>query len=716
MKHHNRHGKEGVALLTVSLFIMLSVLILGALSIRVVTQKRHVDQYVLYKRCFQGLHSGSVQGVAGIENGTGGNVGLGSWTAPTPDPGEELESIVLPTFESDGVAPVQIPSMPEIEYMSFTQDWAADGFDNNGDGNVDDGSEVGMFTVYTLARNGPVERRCESILESHDVNVWNNAIFAGAGHVSGAVQGNCSIHGSVHILGDVIPEGGDVIVVLDLMGASLIHNNYGIGPGPGPALPDRLRDSVPRMPQTYVDGELVDTLNANLRVKNGLVSVNSASEIGEANIPGNPQKEFMDATFNEDGWTGTRTNDDGDRGDPTVVYSDNGWDYGYDLGDRVSLPLLSDDWRWPALLRKWELGYDYNPVPGSPEPSPDGDNYLHAEFFSDVLSDGAPYAGDVLIENDTDFYLNLTRPADPDPANRVKPEPSTLTSGDDYLYYNSATRVLEINGQIEIDGEFKIAVGKKGKSNPEIYYTGRAAILAHDDVTIDTSLFTCNNGDPNDYVNSFPANNCLGVMTATDMVVGESSQLDLMGAFYAQQSITSSKQTVVMGTFVAEWFDMGSQVPDIFQVPELTDVRIVKGEDNGFAPSGQVGKAKHQVDDVGRGVAFGVQAGQVGPEIVGRALPAVLRLADHMVFQHQHTTQWVGRQGGGWRHGGGVCGWGSRGRFWGIGLGGSRRGGRGGGVSGLGCGGWRRGIGWDRGVWLGGLGRGCRGCGLGGDW
>mgnify|MGYP000399792675 CR=1 FL=1 len=36
---------------------------------------------------------------------------------------------------------------------------------------------------------------------------------------------------------------------------------------------------------------------------------------------------------------------DGGRGDPKSVYSDNGWDENYDLGDRVSLPVLDDDWR-----------------------------------------------------------------------------------------------------------------------------------------------------------------------------------------------------------------------------------------------------------------------------------------------------------------------------------------------------------------------------------
>jgi hypothetical protein len=565
MKNKRQTGQEGIALLTATIFIAMAVLVLAALTVRVTNQNMQVAQYTNFRECFQGLEAAAAQSVVSLENGGGGMVGVGAWVPPEG----EGAGAALPSFDASGVDPMQVATMPSIEYMAYVTNWAADGMDNNGDGLVDGVEETGFFTVNALARNRGVARQAEVVLEGYDVNVWNNAVFAGAGHVDGAIQGNCSIHGSVHILGNHVLEGAEAVVVLDLMGASLIHNNYGIGPGPGPALPDRLRDSVAVLPQTIYDGEVVDTLNANLRVKNGLVSVNSAAEIGEANIPGNPQKETMDGSFNTDGWTGTRVDDDGDRGDPTVVYSDNGWDHEYDLGEKVSLPLFSDDWRWPETLREYELGYAYSPIPGSTEPSPDGDPYVHTEFFADVLSDGAPYAGDVLIENDKDFYLNLSRPGDPDPANRVKPDAATLTSGDDYLFYDSAARVLEINGQIEIDGDFEMAVGKKGASNPSIYYSGRAAILAHGDVTINADLFACNNNDPDDYVHCFPYNNCLGVMAENDMVLGEVAQLDLMGAFYAQGAITSKKQTVVMGTFVAEYFDMGNQVPDIFQVPDL---------------------------------------------------------------------------------------------------------------------------------------------------
>jgi len=42
-----------------------------------------------------------------------------------------------------------------------------------------------------------------------------------------------------------------------------------------------------------------------------------------------------------------------------------------------------------------------------------------------------------------------------------------------------------------------------------------------------------------------------------------------MGAFYAQNKIASAKQNQIAGTFVSDNFDMGTNVPKIFQVPGL---------------------------------------------------------------------------------------------------------------------------------------------------
>jgi hypothetical protein len=265
--------------------------------------------------------------------------------------------------------------------------------------------------------------------------------------------------------------------------------------------------------------------------------------MGSPDTTGNTFKETMDGTYVNDGWTGNAVIDDGDRGDPLSVWSDNGWDYSYNLGDRVELPLMDGDWR-----EMFTGATVFNAATGN--------NYGHAEYFDSQLS-GTHYVGDLTIDAATDFYYNATRPLDPDPAN--------IQNGDDYILFDAATNVMEINGQITIDGNLEITRG--GGNDTTIHYTGRAALLVHGDVTLDTDLLTVNaNGTT---VNSFPQNNILGIMAEKNMYVGTLAQLELMGAFYAQGMIRTEKQSTIMGTFVSNYFDMGTNVPEIYQVPSL---------------------------------------------------------------------------------------------------------------------------------------------------
>lgn len=526
----NRSNTKGVALLTATIFLALAMLILAYMASRVITQNAQVNRYVQFKDCFQGLESAYATSIVDLELGNDGMIGVGTY-----DP-YDGGAFTLPTFDTADIAPVAIPTMPNVEFMALVEDWESDGIDNNGDGTIDGDEENWVYTLHLLARNGGVQRGAEVVVKATDINVWRNAIFGGTGQSGGLIKGNVSIHGSVHLLGTDILPGGLAVTALDMIGASLIHNNYG-------ALKADLRNRVPALPLRNWNGEIVETLNSKLRVKNGLVGMSGSSEIGEPDLPGNNVKETMDGTYVNDGWSGNSVIDDGDRGDPTAVFSDNGWDEGYELGDKLSLPLFSGDWR--------------DPFTGNTVLNPNtGVNYTHEEYYA-TLS-GTPYPGDMTIDCKQNFYYNATRPADPDPANRLPT--------DDYLLFDAATNRLEMNGQIEISGNLEFT----GKANDQyINYTGRAALLAHGDVVIDTSLLSMNADGTT--VNSYPVANCLGIMAGNNMDVGVSAQLRIMGGLYAQNTITSYKQTIIMGTFVSNYYDMGNQVPDIYQVPALAD-------------------------------------------------------------------------------------------------------------------------------------------------
>ena len=138
--------------------------------------------------------------------------------------------------------------------------------------------------------------------------------------------------------------------------------------------------------------------------------------------------------------------DDGDRGDPTSVFSDNGWDASYDCGSRVSLPLFNDDWR--DMYTGMTVT---NPSTGS--------NYSHYEYYHTELA-GTPYPGNMTIACNANFYYNATRPSETNPALRQ--------STDDYIYFDAATNRMDINGQIEINGNL---VMTRGGGNDKIHMT-----------------------------------------------------------------------------------------------------------------------------------------------------------------------------------------------------------------------------------------------------
>ncbi|MCC6797276.1 MAG: hypothetical protein IT366_19320 [Candidatus Hydrogenedentes bacterium] len=530
-----RRNDEGIALLTAMIFIMFAGMILCALAMRVVRQGQQTAQYRIFNDSFPVLEAATTESWADLENGGDGNIGLGTWAPVTTD-----DILDLPSFEDTGVAPLMLATMPRVQYMAYADAWEFDGIDNNENGTVDDATEADMFTLYGFANNQGVERRLEVVIGGSDVNVWRNAIFAGSGQAGGLINGNVSIHGSVHLLGDATVSNTTVLAALDISGTSLIHNNY-VG------MPASLSGRIPAIAPKNVNGEMVQTLNAKLRVKRGLVGMSGNSEIGETNVTGNAYKELMDGTYVTDGWTGTSVTDDGGRGDPTNVYSDNGWDKLYDLGNRVHLPVMSD----PYV----EVGT------GNTYTDPDtGSLYTYDSYWTKVLAATA-YNGNMTIKANQNFYWNAQRPTD------TYAMAGSRQSGEDYIYFNAATNVMEISGQVKVNGNFAI---ERGAGNDKtISYTGRAAILVNGDASLDTNLYSQNaNGTT---ANSFPVNNIFGIMTTGNLTMGVNSQLELMGAFYAAQQIKSQKQTIVTGTYVSNYFDMGTNVPEIYQVPTLAD-------------------------------------------------------------------------------------------------------------------------------------------------
>lgn len=351
--------------------------------------------------------------------------------------------------------------------------------------------------VESTGTVGGTSQTLQAYIKMVSVSPWANAIFAGAGASGAAVNGNVNIRGSVHILGSGL-DPTDFAV--DLGGtAELVGNNFsGLAAG--------LAAKVPALPTTVFGGETVSTLNAKLRVKKGVVGISGSSSVGESNVTGNSVKETIDASYATNGFGGTQGTN--------RVYSDNGWSNGYDLGDTVAFPNLSDPY---GAYSSYQA-------------------YLQANAL--VISDAGS--------------LNTL-------ANMTPNSNFTFSSANGSISMDGSGS-MAISGIVYIDGG-SLNINVDG-SDKTVTYSGKGSILSTGNVGINVNLVT--NGN-----NSFPSN-IIGIMTPGTITFNEAN-IDVMGVFYAQTQITSQKQTDIVGTFVSNYFDMGTNVPSIFQVPAVVN-------------------------------------------------------------------------------------------------------------------------------------------------
>ncbi len=333
------------------------------------------------------------------------------------------------------------------------------------------------------------------------VSPWDYAIFAGSGASGTMVNGNVNIRGSVLILGSGLAAGD---MAVDLGGtAELVGNNYN-------GVPAALKALVPALPTTTYGGETVETLNAVLRVKRGIVGVSGSASVGETNASGNAAKETVDGVFSNDGFGGNQGTNQ--------VYSDNGTANPYDLGDAVAFPSLSTPYSGYATYQE----------------------YLRANA------------------------LVLTN------------ELSNLDPNSNFSYSNANGSIqsdgngnMTISGIVYVDGNNNFEMNKAG-SDKTITYSGTGSLLVTGDVNINVNLLTSGS-------NSFPTN-IMGIMTPNSITFNEAS-ISVMGLFYSENSIVVQKQTNIMGTIVSNYFDVGTNVPSIFQVPATVN----------YLPPGMVG-------------------------------------------------------------------------------------------------------------------------------
>jgi len=289
-------------------------------------------------------------------------------------------------------------------------------------------------------------------------------------------------------------------------GTAYIGNNYD-------GMPALIQSKIPPLAppdnQKSWNGEVVYTLNTEVRVKHGKVNISGTATIGQADLSGNILKETIDGIYVNDGYGGNKG--------AANVYSDNGTSEKYDLGDMVKFPSLQDRYKDPVS----------------------GITYSTYEDYLEAISYEVP----VSKIDATVASFNYVDPG-----------------GKGSISWNQALRTLTISGIVRIGGSLDIA-----SKNAGVTYVGCGTLFAEGDIKIHGNFLPAT---------TFPMGDVAGLIAKGRMELatgaGE-SQLYMAGAFYAEQKIVSAKQNQIAGTFVSSYFDMGTNVPNIYQVPSLVD-------------------------------------------------------------------------------------------------------------------------------------------------
>jgi len=271
-------------------------------------------------------------------------------------------------------------------------------------------------------------------------------------------------------------------------------------------MPALVRSRIPEIPTVWYKGELVQSLSAILRVKHGRVNISGSACVGYPDSPGGtpPVKETMDATYVSDGWGGNKGS--------ASVYSDNGWQQKYDLGDTVEFPVVS---------RPYTIGGVTYPT------------YLDYLRSQALVIDGP-------------LTLTAGLPYGP------------VSDGKGNYFRVDATGAVTINGIVYVTDDVTL---KRGRLDTFLY-TGSGTLVSTGTISISTNVLPST---------TFPTFDRLGMIARRriELATGAGdSQRALVGAFYAQERILSYKQNEIAGTFVSSYFEM-KNVPRIYQVPAL---------------------------------------------------------------------------------------------------------------------------------------------------
>jgi hypothetical protein len=483
--------------------------------------------------------------------------------------GVERALFYLRTTAPDGTTDGSWRTANQTETYSDHGDYTVSVVDGTGDnlgkilitctGRATDGPAAKVSTYTSAASYGPLTARrtlrVAMTLDRQEISIWNNAIFGGVGQAGKSINGNVRIRGSVHLLGD-----GEAYTDVDQ------DNRWDAGE----AYTDANHNSTHDLGESYADAdgdghydarEPFEDVNGNGNREPALTVTDLSSEFGgDANIGNNYEGmpfdllalipdldpsafrgetvDSLDAKLrvkhgrvalsgsatvgepNAAGWPYLKETMDGafvndgftGNAGASHVYSDNGTKADYNLGDILRFPTLTE--------RTTKGGITFN------------------SYMDYLKTQGMTIQGSITLKPGEAYG----------PVSDGRGNSLSVDGGGN----------VSINGIVYVEGDISFA---KNGGNKDMRYSGRGTLVSTNNISVETNLVP---------VSTFPTIHAMGFIARRDMALGTSSQLKLAGAFYAQETISSTKQNELLGTFVTSYFMM-QNVPHMYQVPTLVD-------------------------------------------------------------------------------------------------------------------------------------------------
>jgi hypothetical protein len=395
--------------------------------------------------------------------------------------------------------------------------------------------QIGIRTRSIGSEGGPATPASVTIdaviaIEVSGSSPYDSGLFIGHGESGQLMSGErVRVAGSVHAVG---APG-----VRFRFRRSYQVNHYtgieNIDSGFGP-----LAIKIPTPGTTEFNGEVVSTLHATFRMKEGNAQLQAGGMLGEADVSGDGIKETLNAVHSD-----AKINPM-PRVHADVVAA-------YDMDEDLSFPSLSDPYTDPdtgayyATYSSWLDSHAYRP----------------------------PLGGDLIIDSDTESFSYV------DP------------SGRGYISWDAAAEMLTIDGVIKVDGQVKM--GKTGPSGGDlltaIKYQGTGAIYATDKIEIHKDLYPSGQflADGPDADALIDGN--LGLIAGTDMQIltgaGQTSNLKIMATLFAERKIEIKEPANIAGALVTNFLDVrGADFVNLWHVPRAGSIYPLGMPTGGMTP------------------------------------------------------------------------------------------------------------------------------------